>query len=138
MKKYTYYFNDGTKSVVEVSDELYDLLKELDKEEYNNNHKNTRRHSSLEMLLGKGVEFEKIENKTAVDMEFEFLTQLDNEVLIEAIGSLTLSQQNLVYLRYFLRVKQCDIAKQYGMKPAAITRQLKRILEKIKNSLNKM
>ena len=72
MKEYTYYFNDGTTSTVEVSDELYEILDMLDKKEENNNRKNTRRHSSYEWLEENGIEIadpnsdftkENIENK---------------------------------------------------------------------------
>lgn len=33
MKKYTYYFADGTKSTIEVEDKWYDILKEMDEAE---------------------------------------------------------------------------------------------------------
>lgn len=133
MKKYTYYFNDGTKNVVEVSEELCSILENLDNKELNNNRRNTRRHSSLEMLLEKGIEFEKEETNTIVNLEFEYLSNLDNEKLKEVITTLTPSQQNLIYQIYVLGLKQCDIAKQYGMQPNAINNRLKRILNKIKS-----
>ena len=42
MPKYTYKFNDGTTSTVEVSEEHYKLLTNLDKEERTNNRKQRR------------------------------------------------------------------------------------------------
>ena len=36
---------------IEVSEEMYEELKELDRREYNNNHRETRRHSSLDTGL---------------------------------------------------------------------------------------
>ena len=47
MKPYTYKFADGSKSTVEVPDEIYDILIEMDKQEKYGNRRETRRHISL-------------------------------------------------------------------------------------------
>ena len=56
MKEYTYKFADGSKSTVEVPDELYDILIEMDKQEKYGNRRETRRHISLESLMEQGLE----------------------------------------------------------------------------------
>ena len=47
MKQYQYRFTDEV-ITVEISDEWADILEELDRIEYNNNHAETRRHVSLD------------------------------------------------------------------------------------------
>ena len=47
MKKYEYSFSNESE-IIEVSDEWADILEELDRIEYNNNHAETRRHVSLD------------------------------------------------------------------------------------------
>ena len=47
MKKYEYSFSNES-VIIEVSDEWVDILEELDRIEYNNNHAETRRHVSLD------------------------------------------------------------------------------------------
>ncbi len=47
MKKYEYSFSNESVNI-EVSDEWADILEELDRIEYNNNHAETRRHVSLD------------------------------------------------------------------------------------------
>ena len=57
MKNYTYKFADGMKSVVEVDDELYGILIEMDRQEKYGNRRETRRHVSLETLTEMGLYF---------------------------------------------------------------------------------
>ena len=47
MKQYQYKFADEV-ITIEISDEWAGILEELDREEYNNNHAETRRHVSLD------------------------------------------------------------------------------------------
>ena len=47
MKKYEYSFSNES-VIIEVSDEWADILEELDRCEYNNDHAETRRHVSLD------------------------------------------------------------------------------------------
>ena len=43
-----YQFADGTTTEVEVSEEIGAVILDLDRQEYNVNHRETRRHCSLE------------------------------------------------------------------------------------------
>ena len=51
--KVTYESLTAGKYTIEVPDEWKEVYVELDREEYNINHKETRRHVSLEALNGK-------------------------------------------------------------------------------------
>ncbi len=130
MKEYTYYFNDGTTSTVEVSDELYEILDMLDKKEENNNRKNTRRHSSYEWLEENGIEIadpnsdftkENIENKKSEEKSNQV-----NAVII----SLTPNQYNLLDAVYYGKQKVIDIAAEKSVVQSAISNQLNRIKNK--------
>lgn len=81
MKNYTYKFADGMKSVVEVDDELYGILIEMDRQEKYGNRRETRRHVSLETLTEMNVE-------PSYTDEYNFdeiFGGMDNERLQEAI-----------------------------------------------------
>ena len=48
MKQYQYKFATDEVITIEISDEWADILEELDRKEYNNDHAETRRHVSLD------------------------------------------------------------------------------------------
>ena len=48
MKQYQYKFATDEVITIEISDEWTDILEELDRKEYNNDHAETRRHVSLD------------------------------------------------------------------------------------------
>lgn len=126
MKKYTYYFNDGTKSIVEVPNELYDILIAFDDEELNNNRRNTRRHSSLEGLAENGIEI--------ADKNSDACEQCKNKELTDKIdaiiASLTPSQRELFEAIFYDKQKVIDIAEKQGVSQQAITDRLTRIQKK--------
>ena len=110
MKNYTYKFADGMKSVVEVDDELYGILIEMDRQEKYGNRRETRRHVSLETLTEMNVE-------PSYTDEYNFdeiFGGMDNERLQEAISQLLPTQQSLL---------------------CSISNRLARIYKKLKNFL---
>ena len=48
MFAYRYHFSDGETVSIEIPDDWGEILIDLDRQEYNNDHKETRRHYSLE------------------------------------------------------------------------------------------
>lgn len=52
-----YEFVNGEWSEIEVEDSLGELLVELDRQEYNNDHRETRRHMSLDGMDYEGALF---------------------------------------------------------------------------------
>ena len=126
MKKYTYYFNDGTKSTVEVSEELYKKLKDLDDEEESNNRRNTRRHSSIECLEENGIKFaDKSSDICEQNNKKDIADKVDN-----IISSLTPSQYKLFEAVYYGKGKVIDIAEKQGVVQSAISNRLNRIRKK--------
>ena len=70
---------------IEVSDDWGNLVIDLDRQEYNNDHKETRRHYSLDALTFEGEEYGE------VDQAIHSLTEYQD--LREAIARLTDQQQ---------------------------------------------
>lgn len=55
--KIRYEFTNGEISEIEVDESLGELLVELDRQAYNNDHKETRRHTSLDGMEYEGALF---------------------------------------------------------------------------------
>ena len=55
--KVRYEFVNGEISEIEVDDNLGELLVDFDRQEYNNNHRETRRHTSLDGMEYEGEAF---------------------------------------------------------------------------------
>lgn len=131
MKTYTYKFADGTTSVVEVEDELYDLLIEMDKEEKYGNRRETRRHVSIENLVEHCVE-PSYEDEYAPD---DILEYIDDPELHYAVSMLTEPQKKLLARRYLKGQTVTDIAEQDGVAVCSISKRLERIYKKIEKFL---
>ena len=127
--KIKYEFADETIEI-EVSEDWGAVLIELDRQEYNNDHAETRRHCSLEEynLDGNFV-------SNGSDVEDAFLISEDNKKLYAAIKKLEPRQQYLIEQVYFLGRKQVDIAAEEGVSHVAITYALQRAVKKLKKFL---
>ena len=90
------FINKETKDI-EVSDEFGAIIKDLDRQEYNNFKKETRRHCTIE----KSLEFGTIADPT--DLERELIYSEDITQLNKALATLTNDQKDLVR-RVFLIV----------------------------------
>ena len=129
--KITYRFADGHMEEIEVEPEVAETIKELDRQEYNNTQKETRRHTSLS-----AVEYE--DERFAArntDVLEKTLHRMDAEALRRALPMLTPAQQDLVWHVFFLGERPSDIAKAEGIDKSAITHRLERIYRHLKKSL---
>ncbi len=128
MKTYTYKFADGTKSVVMVSDELYEVLTELDKEEKFGNRRETRRHVSVERLAEQGIE-------PAVTDKYDFgdwVQDLRNEKLSSALEQLNFGQRELIRKVFFEQTPLKEIAGEEKVSLAAISMRLSATLSQLR------
>ena len=107
--KIKYAFADETVEI-EVSEEWGNILIDLDRQEYNNDHAETRRHCSLEAFNLDDALF-----PSDVDVEREVLEGIDNKALYAAIAQLQPQQQELVKRVYFRGEKLADIAREEGV-----------------------
>ena len=124
--KIKYEFADETIEI-EVDENWGAVLIELDRQEYNNNQTETRRHCSLEAY---NLDGNYVANGDDVEEAF-FITE-DNRKLYTAIKKLEPRQQYLIEQVYFLRRKQVDLAEEEGVSKAAITYAVQRAVKKLK------
>jgi RNA polymerase sigma-70 factor (ECF subfamily) len=129
--KITYKFVTGEVAEVEVSEEIYAVIVDLDRQEYNNNHKETRRHYSLEGKVYEGMDY-------AVEdpgLEALFAGPTDEERLHAVIRQLSPDQQEMVRAIYFENVSVNDYAARMGVTQSAISHRLQTVKKKLKKLL---
>ncbi len=128
--KITYEFVRGEVSEVEVDERLGVMLLNFDREQYNNDQKETRRHFSLN-----GMDYEGELFASAEDTEGEAVRREDIARLYSAMEALSPSQRELVKKVYFEERKITDIAREEGVSEAAIRNRLKKIYSRLKKFL---
>lgn len=116
---------------IEVADGWGNILIDLDRQEYNNQHTETRRHCSLEAF-----DLYDAYLPSGNDVERDILSALDSEALYAAIANLQPQQQELVKRVYFNGEKMADIAREDGVSKMALTNRMKKILANLKKSLS--
>lgn len=129
--KITYEFVTGEISEVEVDERLGGMLLDLDRQQDNNDQKETRRHVSLDSMDYEGELF-----ASAEDTEGEAVRREDMARLYSAMEALSPSQRELVEKVYFEERKITDIAAEEGVDKSAISHRLERIHKKLKKILD--
>ena len=127
--KIKYEFADETVEI-EVSEELGEILIDLDRQEYNNDHKETRRHASLDAYNLDGTLF-----AADVDVETDALNEIEKERLYAAIEKLKPQQRTLLRRVYFGGEKLLHIAREEGVSKAALTNRMTKIYDTLKKYL---
>lgn len=128
--KIKYAFQDGVVTEVEVSDEIGAVIVEFDRQEYNVNHKETRRHCSLDAFNLDDALFPSDD-----DVEAEVAAKDESRRLYAAIAQLSPRQQYLIRQVYFEGRKYTDIAREEGVDRTAISHATERALKKLKKIL---
>ena len=128
--KITYEFVTGEVSEAEVDERLGGMLLDLDRQQENNDRKETRRHFSLD-----GMDYEGEIFASAEDTEREAVRREDMARLYSAMEALSPSQRELVEKVYFEERKITDIAREEGVSEAAIRNRLKKIYSRLKKFL---
>lgn len=105
---------------------------ELNRVEYNDNHRETRRHVSLEAYdpYGSLVQDD-------ADPLQEVIKKEEVEQLHHSISQLNTEQQKLLMKKFWDEVKQTNIAKDEGISKMAITKRLQTIYRRLKKILEK-
>lgn len=128
--KIQYKFATETISI-DVPDDWGEILIDLDRQEYNNDHKETRRHYSLEGKVYEGMDY-------AVEdpgLEALFAGPTDEERLRAAIQKLDPGQQAMIRAIYFEGVSVNDYAARMGVTQSAISHRLQTVKKKLKKLL---
>ena len=125
-----YRFADGHIEELEVEQEIAEALNEIDRKEYNNTQKETRRH----------VTFDVSEELSWLAVDDQRLTRvLDSATEVTrlhvAISKLSTRQQTLIRDLFFHRKTQAAIAEQLGISQQAVSDQLSTIIKKLKKLL---
>ncbi|MCB6415000.1 sigma-70 family RNA polymerase sigma factor [Faecalimonas umbilicata] len=128
--KVRYEFVTGEFTEIEVDDSLGELLVDFDRREYNNDHKETRRHVSLD-----GMEYEGELFASVADTADEVERREKLARLCRAMEALSPPQRELVLKVYFENMRVTDIARAEGVSEAAIRNRLKKIYARMKKFL---
>lgn len=115
---------------IEVTDDWGNLVVDLDRQEYNINHKETRRHCSLDAFNLDDALFPSDD-----DVEAEVTTKDENRRLYAAIAQLSPRQQYLIRQVYFEGRKYTDIAREEGVDRTAISHATDRAIKNLKKIL---
>lgn len=126
-----YEFVTGEVLRIEVEDALGEVLLNLDRQEKNNDRRETRRHMSLD-----GMDFEGEMFQSEADTLGEAMGRVDTERLMEALDMLSASQKELLLKVYFKGMRPADIARAEGVSEAAVRNRLQKIYKKLKKILN--
>ena len=129
--KVTYTFANGETKEIEVDETTGELIKDLDRQERNNNKKETRRHYSIEYATTLyGIE----PADKSVNLEQDIIYGEDLKHLHKALDTLTTDQKDLVRRVFFNREQLKDIALKFGVSYQAIQDRLNKILKKLRKN----
>ena len=129
--KITYEFVTGEVSGVEVDEHLGGMLLDLDRQQDNNDQKETRRHVSLDSMDYEGELF-----ASAEDTAGEAVRREDMVRLFSAMEALSPSQRELVEKVYFEGRKITDIAREEGVTKQSVHERVERALKKLKKNFD--
>ncbi len=127
MKSYTYKFADGTTRTVEVEDELYKILEQMDTDEHNNNRRETRKHDSYEWIEEQCAE----PGESDTYFEEGAFFNMEDETLQAAVAQLPPSQQDFLRRRFYENKKVPEIAKEIGVSDKTAYKRYERIMKKL-------
>jgi RNA polymerase sigma factor (sigma-70 family) len=126
----TYTFADGNTSVVEVSEEIANVIIDLDHREELDERRETRRHCSIHAYDPDGT---RIADDT--DIVRDLIENEEYELLHRAIAQLSERQKHLIYEVYFNNKSFSQIAREEGKHKSSIIETTKDALAKLKKFL---
>ena len=134
--KIMYRFADGHVEELKVEPEVADALKELDRQEYNNTQKETRRH-----VLFSGMEYEG-ENLVDLCMDTEriAISKIAAAKFWTAFRKLKQQQQKLLYALYLSDrpISHAEYAKRNGLREESVWQNAWRAKNSLKKLLEKL
>ena len=131
--KITYEFLEWENVEIEVDESWGDVILEFNKKECNNNHTETRRHTSLDTSL---------EHSDWLADDDDYISSLfaeptKTDILRDAIQTLKPKQKELLKALYFDGLTQEQYAAKIGVTQGAVAQQHKTILKKLKKFFEK-
>lgn len=133
--KITYKFATGEATTIEVSDELGEILIDLDRQEYNVNHRETRRHTSLD-----GLDFEGKLFADNIDIPHLLEQKETAQMVHAAVEQLKPKQRDLIYALYLSDkpVSQAEYGRQLGIAETSVQQNARRAKQALKEILEKV
>ncbi|MCE5343203.1 MAG: sigma-70 family RNA polymerase sigma factor [Eubacteriales bacterium] len=129
--KIQYSYCDGQTINIEVEDSLGEIIIHLERDEYNTNRRETRRHESYSNDNDK---MDTLVDPSA-DVETDVIRTADYDRLCQAIQALQPQQQELIRQVYFENRKIADIAREQGVTESAVRDRLRKIHIRLKKLL---
>lgn len=126
-----YEFVTGETLEIEVSDDIGEVSIELDREIYNSNKRETRRHKSYSDNNDKMEVLEDL----SVNVEAAVESNVIKENLSKAISQLNRHQRELVQKIIYQGLSETEVAREMGVSQQAISKQLKVIYKNLKKFL---
>lgn len=115
---------------IEVSDEWATVIADLDRKEYNINHKETRRHCSLE-----AYNLDDALLPSDEDVAGDFIKSEESKKLMAALERLEPRQQRILRQVFFEGRSYADIAREEGVHRTAVQHAADRAMKKLRNIL---
>ena len=124
--KFEYKSVTGT-IAIDVDEEWVTILEDLDRREYNNNHRETRRHYHLEACEYEGDTF------AVEDLAFERFVESETAkaVIVPALEKLTGTQRQLIDALFYRNMSAKEYAAQKGVSEAAVSKCKSATLKKL-------
>lgn len=113
---------------IEVDENWGNLVIDLDRQEYNNDHKETRRHISLDAALYEGDVF--ADDSSSLD---GFGESLDIQ---QALAQLTSLQRRIITGKYFEGMTYVALAKELGITEASVRKAADRAIKQLRKLLS--
>lgn len=127
-----YEFVTGEVVEIEVAEYLGEVSIEIERKDYNLNHKESRRHNSIEVMEEQGKQFK--------DCRIDILDEIEeaeiNDELHKALDKLLPQQKELIEEIFVKEKTIVKVAAEQGVTEAAIRNRLKKIYKKLKTFLN--
>ena len=125
-----YKFVNGEETSISVYGEFEKIILELDRNLYNNNQTETRRHISLSVFGEDKKVFADIET----GFEEQISNQVDKEIVYKALSKLKPDDRQLINKIYLSenKISMTEYAISMGIKSAALWKRLERIRKKLK------
>lgn len=127
-----YEFLTGETIVIEVPEGIGEVSIAVDKEIYNSNRRETRRHKSMEGMKEQGFQLADVSS----DVTCEVTVASTKEDVHNALAILLPQQRALIRKVYFEENSIAQIARDEGVGESAIRDRLNRIYKKLKNILD--
>lgn len=135
--KITYNYVNGDTVEIEVSEEVAAFITNEDRLEYNNNHTETRRHISVNVLPEATLVTEICSNELYLEFDNQ-LIEVDKDVINNAINSLSDKQRETIINIYFKSLSAREYAEEKGISESSVSTTHKRALKNIEKKIKKL